>query len=268
MTPIASITIVNRWCFDETTDSINCLGRLSDSTLRLFDQDGNIVEERDIGDTTGMYELAFVFDDTTASSENGSSVAPSVGVTQAQPTSATSSSNSPTQTPSISPIQLTTSASPTKEPSSSPTQISPQIPVCSSDEELLTISFTFGSDPSQVSWNVTEECTGNVVAICNECYQDYEPNSSAKSYICLPLDARYIFSFQDPADDIWPTGSGFQVQFGASISNKLGNGGSMSDTSMNFGGGAPCPTGAPTSMLSMVRFYSDPDVHNIEHIHN
>lgn len=267
MTPIESITIVNRWCFDET-DQINCLGRLSDSTLRLLDQNGDVVSERDIGDTTGQYELEFTFD-TTSSSEIGSSVAPSIVVTQAQPSSATTStSKSPTQKPSISPIQLTTSANPTKEPSASPTQTMTQIPLCSSDEALLTVSFAFGSDPSQVSWAVREECTEIVVTICNECYQDYEPNSKAVSYNCLPLDTRYTFSFQDPAGDVWPIGSGFSVEFGASIIKKLGNGGSMPDTSRNFGGGAPCPTSSPTSMLSMVRFHSGLYASNIAHIEN
>ena len=66
-TPIRSITIINRWCFDKS-DQANCLARLSNSTLLLLDENGTIIETRSIGDTTGQVELEFSFSAHTISS--------------------------------------------------------------------------------------------------------------------------------------------------------------------------------------------------------
>jgi hypothetical protein len=237
MTPIAEVSIMNRWCFDES-DQADCLGRLSNSTLLLLDEDNAVVATRAIGDTTGVLDLEFSFDATAPLYIEVETSSPPVTVT------------TPTNPPSLSPIQT-----PTYSPIETQTQ-STASSSCSSDEGLLSVFFLLGADPSQISWGVLEECTGTPVVSCNKCYQDAEPYSSSDSHNCLPLQQGYTFFFEDPAGGLWSESSGYTVKFeGVSIISQIGNGGSMSDTEINFGGdGQPCP---PTSKPTTVRELSE-----------
>jgi hypothetical protein len=240
-TPIESITIKNYWCFDET-DQGNCLARLSNSTLQLLDKDETVLATKDIGDTAGWPELEFTFEATTEFSAPPSESSPTAGRDKV-----------PTNLPSLSPIQIQAPAESisvsTKQPSPTPTTT----PSCSSDEGIFSLFLLFGSDPSQISWVVLEECTHDTAIDCNQCYQDYEPYSSAASHSCLELDKNYTFYLKDSAGDIWPLDdSGFTLNFNGDMHTMTGNGGSMPDTAINFGDGAPCPSGAPTSKPTTV----------------
>lgn len=238
--PIKSITIMNYWCFDES-DQANCLARLSDSTLMLMDEDGAVLATRDIGDTTGKLELKFDFETIIESS-----LPPADSANEIH-------NKIPTHLPSFSPIQTPTITTPVPAPtSSSPTIIDPS---CTSDEGLLSIFFAFGADPTQISWAVIEECTQDVVTVCNKCYQDYDSYSSVVSNNCLTLEKRYTFVFEDPAGGAWPSDSGFTLSYNGNVQSKPGNGGSMPDTTINFGDGPACPTGSPTTKTTTVRYY-------------
>lgn len=236
-TPVESITIKNYWCFDET-DQGNCLARLYNSTLQLLGNDDTILATKDIGDTTGWPELEFTFDEDETTE------------TSAPPAESSQSAvhnKVPTNLPSLSPVQSILVS--TQQPSSTPTIYDPS---CASDEGLFTLFLQFGADPSQFIWAVLEECTQDIAISCNQCYQGYEPYSSAVSHKCLALDKLYTFYLEDPAGDVWPSDSGFTLSFNGNAQSMSGNGGSMPETAINFGDGAPCPSSAPTAQSSTV----------------
>ena len=238
--PIQSVTIINRWCFD-ISDQANCLARLSDSTLLLMDEDDTIIDTREIGDTTGQLELEFTFGATT--------ISPSVGPDH----SPTEIHNKiPTNLPSASPIQ--TPVPPVQSPTIKPSSVTTlEDQPCSSDEGMLSVFFQFGANPSTVSWYVIETCTGREVLSCNQCYQNFEPYSSAVSHDCLPLQLGHTFVFQDSSGDIWPVDSGYSVAFdGDIIQSRVGNGGSMPDAEISIGDSV-CPNGSPTTKPTTVR---------------
>lgn len=232
--PIQNMTIINYWCFD-VSDQANCLARLSDSTLLLLDNDGTVLATRDIGDTTGIFELDFSFDTTIEASFPPVDSSPEVH------------NKIPTNMPSVGPIQ--TPAAPIPAPSSAPTaDLS-----CPTGEGIFTVFFQFGADPSQISWAVVEECTNESIVVCDNCYQEYSPYSSADSHNCLSLDKTYTFIFEDAADDLWPSDSGFTISLNGDMDSKVGNGGSMPDTTIYFGDGLACPASSPTAKPTMVR---------------
>jgi hypothetical protein len=59
-TGIESIRILNRGCNKPTNDE--CLCRLSDAVLHLYDSSGEIVSARNIGDTCNLFTLVENFD--------------------------------------------------------------------------------------------------------------------------------------------------------------------------------------------------------------
>ena len=61
MHSIESVVIVNRFCKD-STDSPGCLCRLSNATMSLMDNNGDIITTRTIGNTCGVTSLTFSFD--------------------------------------------------------------------------------------------------------------------------------------------------------------------------------------------------------------
>eukprot|EP00804_Cyclotella_cryptica_P000132 CCRYP_019698-RA/>CCRYP_019698-RA protein AED:0.12 eAED:0.12 QI:143/0.75/1/1/0.5/0.4/5/3828/795 len=254
MMPIENVTIMNYYCFDES-DQGGCLGRLSNSTLVLIDEADAIVSTKEIRDTDGLLELTFHFDP-----RNSQSGAPSVSFGNPPSIRPNSSTSSP---PSASPIltpSLTPTSAPIQVPTVSPTwapitQLPSLVPsqsglACPSDEGLLSIFFQFGTDPNQISWYVVDDCTGDVVAQCDLCYENADPYATSADHRCLPM-AGYTFYFSDAAGDVWPTDSGFSVVFDGDYQYVQGSGTTLEITSLSFGGGgSACPTVSPTSKSS------------------
>jgi hypothetical protein len=52
---------MNRWC-QSVNDPLNCLGRLSNTTLSLIDDSDNLIVSKTIGDTCGQLTLEYVFE--------------------------------------------------------------------------------------------------------------------------------------------------------------------------------------------------------------
>eukprot|EP00956_Cyclotella_meneghiniana_P045617 scaffold376911_cov156-Cyclotella_meneghiniana.AAC.1 len=57
---VASIAIENRYCGD-TNDAQKCLGRLSNATVELLDNQDIVVDSKSLGDTTGVLILNLDF---------------------------------------------------------------------------------------------------------------------------------------------------------------------------------------------------------------
>ncbi|KAL7503313.1 hypothetical protein ACHAXN_001115 [Cyclotella atomus] len=52
---------MNRWC-QSVNDPLNCLCRLSNTTLSLIDDSDNLIVSKTIGDTCGQLTLEYVFE--------------------------------------------------------------------------------------------------------------------------------------------------------------------------------------------------------------
>ncbi|KAL7522316.1 hypothetical protein ACHAWX_007006 [Stephanocyclus meneghinianus] len=249
MTLIESVTIFNFYCIYES-DPLECSARLSNSTLLLTDDDDVVVASKQIGYTGGRLELTFYFQ--PMQSQSGT---PSISLASPPPVIP---NISPTISPSARPVRLPTIA-PIQEPILPPTlapitqlpSISPPQLICSEEEGDFSVFFTFGEDPTQISWYVFDDCTGNETYSCELCYVNEVHNSSVR-HRCLPL-ARYTFYFSDSAGGVWPYGTGFTVIFNGESQSVQGSGVSLEDQYLTLGGnGSACPTVSPTSQTSAV----------------
>ena len=59
--PVASVSILNRWC-ENSSDPTSCLCSLTGASLSLIDESGEELTSNLIGDTCGQSTLEFVFD--------------------------------------------------------------------------------------------------------------------------------------------------------------------------------------------------------------
>ncbi|KAL7483640.1 hypothetical protein ACHAW6_009286, partial [Cyclotella cf. meneghiniana] len=208
MTLIASVTIFNFYCIYES-DPLECSARLSNSTLLLMDDDDVVVATKQIDYTGGALELTFDFQ--PMQSQSGT---PSIGFASPPPVIP---NISPTISPSARPVRLSTLA-PIQEPILPPTlapiiqlpSISPSQLNCSEEEGDFSVFFQFGEDPTQISWYVFDDCTGNKVDGCELCHETAEPYNISAHHKCLPL-AGYRLDFSDSAGGVWPDGTGFTV---------------------------------------------------------
>ena len=113
--PIEYVDIFNRWC-DDPSDGPGCLCQLSHATVQLLDEQQNVVDSENTGDTCGVTEsIHFLTTDMPTASPNCPPTEnPTLAPVTEEPTA--SPTDSPTVSPSLSPSFL-----PTTSPTFSPT---------------------------------------------------------------------------------------------------------------------------------------------------